>query len=55
VRREPLDFSQPGTQPTVEAGYYSSSLSVAERDDAAVTAGQCAGANGSGEWRAFNR
>ena len=38
VQRESLDLSQPDAQPTVEVGYYASSLSVAERDDAAVAA-----------------
>ena len=38
VQRESLDLSQPDAPPTVEVGYYASSLSVAERDDAAVAA-----------------
>jgi hypothetical protein len=38
VQRESLDLGQPNAQPTVEVSYYASSLSVAERDDAAVAA-----------------
>jgi hypothetical protein len=38
VQRESLDLGQPAAQPTVEVGYYVSSLSLAQRDDAALLA-----------------
>jgi len=38
VQRESLDLGQPDAPPTVTVGYYASSLSVAQRDDAAVAA-----------------
>ena len=38
VQRESLDLSQPDAQPTVEVGYYASSLSLDQRDDASVLA-----------------
>ena len=38
VQRESLALSQPDAPPTVTVGYYASSLSVAQRDDAAVAA-----------------
>lgn len=38
VQRESLDLCQPDAQPTVEVGYYASSLSLAQRDDAAIAA-----------------
>jgi len=38
VQRESLDLSRPGAETTVEVGYYASSLSVEQRDDAAVAA-----------------
>jgi len=38
VQRESLDLGQPDGKPTVEVGYYVSSLSLAQRDDAAVAA-----------------
>ena len=37
-QRESLDLGQPDAQPTVEVGYYASSLSLEQRDDAAVAA-----------------
>jgi predicted transposase YbfD/YdcC len=38
VQRESHDLSQPAAQPTVEVGYYASSLSREQRDDASVLA-----------------
>lgn len=38
VQRESLDLGQPAAQPTVELGYYVSSLSLTQRDDAGVAA-----------------
>lgn len=38
VQRESLDLGDPGAKPTVEVGYYVSSVSRDERDDAAVLA-----------------
>ncbi|MSU27145.1 MAG: hypothetical protein EXS27_04410 [Pedosphaera sp.] len=38
VQRESIDLDQPDAQPTGEVGYYASSLSLAQRDDAAVAA-----------------
>lgn len=38
VRRESLDLSEPGAKTTVEVGYYASSLSVGQRDDAGMLA-----------------
>lgn len=38
VQRESLDLGQPDAEATVEVGYYASSLSLAQRDDAAVAA-----------------
>lgn len=38
VQRESIDLCQPGAKPTVEVGYYASSLSREERDDAAILA-----------------
>ena len=38
VERESLDLGQPDAKPTVEVGYYASSLSLAQRADAAVAA-----------------
>lgn len=38
VNRESLDLTKPNTEPTCEVGYYASSLSVAERDEAALAA-----------------
>ena len=38
VERESLDLGQPDAKPTVEVGYYASSLGLAQRDDAAVAA-----------------
>lgn len=38
MQRESLDLCQPGAKPTVEVGYYASSLSLEERDDAAIAA-----------------
>ena len=38
VQRESLDLCQPDAQPTVEVGYYASSLSLEQRGDAAVAA-----------------
>ena len=38
VQRESLDLGDPAAQPTVEVGYYVSSVSREERDDAAMLA-----------------
>ena len=38
VQRESLALSQPDAQPTVEVGYYASSLSLEQRDEASVAA-----------------
>jgi hypothetical protein len=38
VQRESLDLSQPDAQPTLEVGYYASSLSLEQRDEASVAA-----------------
>ena len=38
VQRESLDLGQPDAAATVEVGYYASSLSLEQRDDAAVAA-----------------
>ena len=38
VQRESLDLGQPDAKPTGEVGYYVSSLSLAQRDAAAVAA-----------------
>jgi len=38
VQRESLDLSQPDAQPTIEVGYYASSLSLEQRDEASVAA-----------------
>lgn len=38
VQRESLDLGQPDARPTVTVGYYASSLSLEQRDDAAVAA-----------------
>jgi hypothetical protein len=38
VKRQSLDLCQPGAEPTDEIGYYASSLSREERDDAAIGA-----------------
>ncbi len=38
VQRESLDLGQPGAKPSLEVGYYASSLSLEERDDAALAA-----------------
>lgn len=38
VKRESLNLCQPGAEPTVEVGYYVSSLSLEERDDATIGA-----------------
>ena len=38
VQRASLDLSQPDARPTVEVGYYASSLSLDQRDDASVLA-----------------
>ena len=38
VKRESLDLCRPDAEPTVEIGYYVSSLSLDERDDAAIAA-----------------
>jgi predicted transposase YbfD/YdcC len=38
VQRESLDLGQPDARPTLEVGYYASSLSLEQRDDAAVAA-----------------
>jgi len=38
VKRQSLDLCQPGAKPTDEIGYYASSLSLEERDDAAIGA-----------------
>ncbi len=38
VRRESLDLGAPDARPTVETGYYASSLSLEQRDDASVLA-----------------
>jgi hypothetical protein len=38
VQRESLDLSQPDAKPTVTVGYYASSLSWGQRDDAGVLA-----------------
>jgi len=38
VQRESLDLGRPDAKPTVETGYYVSSLSLTQRDDAAVAA-----------------
>ena len=38
VQRESLDLGQPEAQPTVQVGYYASSLSLGQRDDAGVLA-----------------
>jgi predicted transposase YbfD/YdcC len=38
VQRESLDLSQSDARPTVEVGYYASSLSLDQRDDASVLA-----------------
>lgn len=38
VKRESLDLCQAGAEPTIEIGYYASSLSLEERDDAQIAA-----------------
>ena len=38
VQRESLALSQPDAQPTVEVGYYASTLSLEQRDEASVAA-----------------
>ncbi len=38
VKREALDLCQPDAIPSVEVGYYASSLSLEERDDEAIAA-----------------
>ena len=38
IKREALDLCRPGAQPTIEVGCYASSLSLEERDDAAIAA-----------------
>jgi len=38
VKRESLDLCQPGDPPTVEVGCYATSLSLEEREDAAIGA-----------------
>jgi hypothetical protein len=38
VQRESLALSQPDAQPTLEVGYYASSLSLEQRDEASVAA-----------------
>ena len=38
VERESLDLGQPDAKPTVEVGYYASSLSLGQRDDVGVLA-----------------
>lgn len=49
VQRESLDLGTPDAKPTLEVGYYASSLSAEQRNDAAVAAAI------RGHWSAIGR